>query len=53
MSCEPAERRAVGKQHSKVIQAEGTTPGDRLNADYARAQPLAAGILDYNRLENR
>ena len=26
---------------------------DRLNADYARAQPLAAGILDYNRLENR
>ena len=26
---------------------------DALNGDYAAAQPLAAGILDYNRLENR
>ncbi|HEY1231316.1 MAG TPA: fatty acid cis/trans isomerase, partial [Ramlibacter sp.] len=26
---------------------------DALNADYAKGQPLAAGILDYNRLENR
>jgi hypothetical protein len=26
---------------------------DALHAAYAKAQPLAAGILDYNRLENR
>lgn len=62
----PAFTEALGKlaseadyaAFSKRFAVRRTDPAfwafsDALNADYAKAQPLAAGILDYNRLENR